>query len=261
MENKPGRRKLYEYAVTPGWWHGVTPLNYGYEECCSEHTFGPATRQYHLLHYVLEGKGIFCKAGQSYSVGRGDMFVILPEEMTVYQADKENPWKYYWIGFAAEETPDFLQNAVIRQPDVRQLFERAIGQYSLKNDGSAFTLLYEVLWHLSEESLRNRKKENDYASYTRTYLETRYADTVCIQKIAETLHIDRRYLTTLFRNTYGIPPQAYLIQIRLTRAKMLLEQGYGVMEAAEMAGFKDLSNFSRKYKKIYGMCPSAQRMK
>ncbi|MCI9142054.1 MAG: AraC family transcriptional regulator [Lachnospiraceae bacterium] len=262
MENKHSRRKLYEYAVIPGWWHGVAPLNYGYEECCSEYAFGPARRQYHLLHYVLEGKGTFCKEGKVYPVGQGDMFVILPEEVTTYQADKEKPWKYYWIGFEAEDTPEFLKCAVIRQPDVRQLFERARqGQYGLKNDGSVFTLLYEVLWHLSEEGIRKRKKENDYAAYTRTYLETMYAENVCIRKIAETLHIDRRYLTMLFHSAYGIPPRAYLLQVRLTQARTLLEQGYGVAETAEMTGFTDLSNFSRKYKKTYGICPSAQRNK
>nr|WP_296487018.1 AraC family transcriptional regulator [uncultured Acetatifactor sp.] len=260
MENKVSRRKLYEYSVIPGWWHGVAPLHYGYEECCSGHTFGPAARQYHLLHYVLAGKGTFCKDGKVYPVEQGDMFVILPEEITAYQADEENPWKYCWIGFEAKDTPEFLKRAVIRQPDVRRLFERVReGQCGLKNDGSVFTLLYEVLWHLSEERPRNYKTANDYAGYTRNYLETMYAKPVCIQEIAEGLHIDRRYLTTLFRNAYGVPPQTYLLQVRLTQARELLEQGYGVAETAEMTGFTDISNFSRKYKAIYGMCPSAQR--
>jgi len=262
MENKHSDRKICEYVVTSGWWHSIAPLIYGYEECRPEHAFGPAVRHYYLLHYVLEGKGTFYKDGKAYPVRQGDLFVILPEELTVYQADKEEPWKYYWIGFEAEDTPEFLKSAVIRQPDVRQFFERARdGWYGMRNDGSVFALLYEVLWHLSEKAPQKNRRTKDYAAYTRTYLETMYAKSVCIQEIARTLHIDRRYLTSLFSRTYGISPQAYLLQIRLTQAKAFLEQGYSVTETAEMSGFTDISNFSRQYKKNYGICPGAHRNK
>ena len=47
-----------EYAVAPGWWHGLAPLNFGWEACAPGHQFGPAVRHYHLLHYVLEGEEI-----------------------------------------------------------------------------------------------------------------------------------------------------------------------------------------------------------
>ena len=49
----------FEHAVAPGWWHGLAPLNYGYEACKPGHRFGPAVRHYHLLHFVLEGEGTF----------------------------------------------------------------------------------------------------------------------------------------------------------------------------------------------------------
>ena len=93
----------------------------------------------------------------------------------------------------------------------------------------------------------------------KTYLETAYMRQVSIQEIADTLHIDRRYLTILFRETYGKPPQAYLMQLRLEQARNFLNQGFGVAEAASMSGFSDLSNFSRQYKRTFGICPSRQK--
>ena len=50
------------------------------------------------------------------------------------------------------------------------------------------------------------------------------------------------------------------MQLRLDRAKEFLNQGYGVTEAASMAGFSDLSNFSRQYKACFGITPSRQKM-
>lgn len=37
----------------------VNPLICGEEACEPGHTFGPAARDYYLLHYVLSGKGTF----------------------------------------------------------------------------------------------------------------------------------------------------------------------------------------------------------
>ena len=249
-----------EYAVAPGWWHGLAPLNYGWEACAPGHQFGPAVRHYHLLHYVLEGEGTFLKGGATYRVDAGDLFVIRPEEVTTYRASTARPWQYVWLGFQAGETPPFLQAPVIRQPPVRKLFESLREQCRYEHqDGRVFALLYDVLWRLSQDAPPPASRQEPYAAYAKAYLETSYMQRVSIQKLADTLHIDRRYLTVLFREAYGEPPQAYLMRLRLEQAREFLGQGYGVTEAATLAGFSDLSNFSRQYKRQFGASPSRQK--
>ena len=251
---------MFIHAVAPGWWHNIIPLDCGYQACAPNHSFGPAVRPYYLLHYVLEGEGAFLKNSTLHQVGPGDLFVICPEELTTYRASEENPWEYCWISFRASETPEFLKEAVVRQPGVRSVFEQIRDQVQGKpEDGKIFTLLYEMLWRLSLDAPVKQDRQNTYALYAKTYLETAYMRQVSIQEIADTLHIDRRYLTILFREAYGKPPQAYLMQLRLEQARNFLSQGYGVAEAASMAGFSDLSNFSRQYKRAYGICPSRQK--
>ena len=256
--------KKVESAVAPGWWHSLVPLNYGYEECAAGHSFGPAVRHYHLFHYVLEGEGTFFRGGIAHTVRAGDLFVILPEELTTYCAGQETPWTYVWLGFRAEETPDFLKSPVLRRPPVRKLFEQ-LRDLSMETpqdgsqDGRVFSLLYELLWLLSCNSPLSQDRANSYAAYAKTYLETSYMQSVSIQGIADALHIDRRYLTVLFRQAYGLPPQAYLMELRLEQSRDFLAQGYGVTEAAAMSGFSDLANFSRRYKQRFGIPPSAQK--
>ena len=249
-----------EYAVAPGWWHGLAPLNFGWEACAPGHQFGPAVRHYYLLHYVLEGEGTFLKGGATYRVDAGDLFVIRPEEVTTYRASTARPWQYVWLGFQAGETPPFLQVPVIRQPPVRKLFESLREQCRYEHqDGRVFALLYDVLWRLSQDAPPPASRQEPYAAYAKAYLETSYMQPVSIQKLADTLHIDRRYLTVLFREAYGEPPQAYLMRLRLEQAREFLGQGYGVTEAATLAGFSDLSNFSRQYKRQFGASPSRQK--
>ena len=165
-----------------------------------------------------------------------------------------------WLGFQAGETPEFLRPPVLRQPPVRKLFEQLRDQYQYgPQDGKIFALLYELLYRLSQDTPAPSRRPNDYAAYAKAYLGTSYKQPVSIQRIAAALHIDRRYLTNLFREAYGLPPQAYLMELRLEQAQRFLAQGYAVTEAASLAGFSDLSNFSRQYKRRFGQCPSARR--
>ena len=59
----------------------------GKEECQPGHYFGPAVRPHYLIHVILQGKGIFQRNGVTYTLKRGDAFLIPPMESTYYQAD------------------------------------------------------------------------------------------------------------------------------------------------------------------------------
>lgn len=252
----------FQLSVVPGWWNDLKPLLYGYEKCSPGHSFGPAVRHYYLLHYVLDGEGTFLKAGTAYTVHRGDLFVICPEEITTYCASEITPWTYVWLGFDAASTPDFLQDPVLRQPPVRRLFERIRDLDAAGNrQDNIYSLMYDILWQLSTANHPKEPQPRDYAAYAKTYLDLSYMLPVSIQNIAATLHIDRRYLTTLFREAYDITPQAYLMQLRLEQSRLFLSQGYPVTDAASMSGFSDLSNFSRHFKSYYGICPSKHKPK
>ena len=78
----------------------------GKESCQPGHYFGPAVRPHYLIHVILEGKGIFQKSGVTYSLKKGDAFLIPPMESTYYQADQEDPWIYAWVGFDGKSCPE-----------------------------------------------------------------------------------------------------------------------------------------------------------
>ena len=52
-----------------------------------------------------------------------------------------------------------------------------------------------------------------------------------------------------------MPPHAYQLQVRLTRAKRLLLQGVPVSRAATETGFFDLSHFTKHFKRLMGVAP------
>ncbi len=248
---------MIDRIVVPGLCHGISPICYGFQKCSSGYSFGPAVRSYYLLHYIQTGSGTLYKNGQSYPVNTGDIFVILPGETTTYQASTDTPWAYCWLGFHCPGDLDFLKVPVLHQAPVRHIFEqiRKCGEDG-QSDFRIFSLTHELLWQLSAPA--KRPVEN-YAVYAKTHLENMYMTDVSIEHLAGSLHIDRRYLTNVFRKSYGISPHAFLMELRLNKAREFLRSGCTVTDAAAMAGFSDLPNFSKKYKSRFGLTPRDEK--
>lgn len=248
-----------EVPVLSGWWNGIRPVLYGREKCKPGHSFGPAVRHYFLLHYILDGEGTLYREGVSHQLHKGDLFIIHPEEVTVYTADQENPWHYIWLGFRAPSTPEFLLPSVIHQAPVEKQFLQ-LAQLSEPESymGKIYSLTHDILWQLSKnaEVSSQIRKNTEYAAYAKALMDATFMRPIQIQQIAESLHIDRRYLTSLFQAAYGVSPKNYLLSIRLKQARDFMDQGYGVAQSAEMAGFSDFSNFSKQYKQVYGTSPT-----
>ncbi|MGN9781057.1 AraC family transcriptional regulator [Nonomuraea sp. ZG12] len=62
-------------------------------------------------------------------------------------------------------------------------------------------------------------------------------------------------LLRAFQRAYGLPPHAYLTQLRVRRARELLERGVPPAAAAVSVGFCDQSHLSRHFRRIVGATP------
>ena len=243
-------------AVVPGQWKNVYPLNCGAENCAPEHTYGPAVRDHYLVHFIHEGEGDFCFPGGQEHLRCGDLFLIRPGEVTTYRADRSNPWKYTWIEFFTDAEFPIFSKSVFRQPPVRQIFDsiREYGELE-GTEGLIFSRTYELLWKLSLLEEKPSRISENLAVFARAYVEANYMKPLRVQEIADQLHIDRHYLTRLFRAEYGCSPQEFLTELRMERSREFLREGFSVTQAAAMSGSGDLANFSRRYKAYFGVSP------
>jgi AraC family transcriptional regulator len=64
------------------------------------------------------------------------------------------------------------------------------------------------------------------------------------------------HFARVFRALVGKPPHRYLLELRLERAAKLLHGGLNVTDACFQAGFNNLSHFSRRFRRQYGVQPS-----
>ncbi|WP_284645165.1 response regulator [Paenibacillus silviterrae] len=88
------------------------------------------------------------------------------------------------------------------------------------------------------------------------YMKTQYSQEVSLQQAAHYVHLNRNYLSELFKKETGISFNDYLTQIRIEKAKELLLKGetkIGLL--AEQIGYPDGSYMSKVFKKVTGMTP------
>ncbi len=242
----------------------------GSEVCEPGHSFGPAVRDHYLIHCILEGEGYFYVGKRQYHLTKGEGFLIVPGMITYYQADRINPWTYCWVGFngidaknicsqcgISPERPVFhFGNAARMEACIRGLY----GSYAAKDNGfltlsrlyEFFSLLYNVD-SVGEKGVGILDRALDYISKNYSY-------GITVSQIADHLGVSRSHLFRVFKENMGVSVQEYLLSFRLKRAETLIEStDMNIKEIMYSCGFNDLPNFSRQFRKAYGIPPGAYR--
>ena len=77
-----------------------------------------------------------------------------------------------------------------------------------------------------------------------------------IKKLSSLFGFERTYLYRLFKKKVGVSIKDYVIKTRMNKAKLFLEKGYNVNSTATLVGYNDSFNFSKAFKKHYGISPN-----
>lgn len=243
----------HNYLLTNRNFSDLNPLVAGEHICDPGHKFGPAVRKYTLIHFVTAGTGTIQARGVTHKVVAGQSFIILPEEVTTYQADMTDPWHYHWIGFDGGLSHRFRELPTVINISTDPFSH--LGRLC-KDPSVAEYLLASRLFELYATLFANRSGKSPHVTRVENYIRSSYMHPVRVEQIAEGLNLDRRYLSRLFKAETGRSMQDFLVEVRMEESIRLLQQGCTVKEAACLVGYEDVPNFSKMFKRHFGKAPS-----
>ena len=91
----------------------------------------------------------------------------------------------------------------------------------------------------------------------RDLLAQRISDPPSLAELAALTGLSQFALLRAFRDATGLPPHAYLNQLRVRRARLLLDDGFPPADVAAQTGFADQAHLTRHFKRVVGVPPAA----
>lgn len=240
------------------------------------HTFARHTHDGFAIGIIEQGAEGFYYRGADYIAPAGSIVVINPGEVHTGQAATEAGWTYRMLypeiplvqKAMGEATgrfngiPNFAE-PVIQDDHLRQLIYQLHlilenpATTALERESRFVSTLVQLIKRHATPSpnLPPTGKEHRAVQRVREYLEAHYAENVLLDQLAVIANLSPFHLLRAFRAEIGLPPHAYLIQVRVERAKILLMQGWPMAQVAFETGFADQSHLTKRFKGIVGVAP------
>lgn len=248
----------------------------GRQNCSGGETVGPSVREHYLMHYCLSGRGVYRAQGTTYRIGPGDGFLILPGELSSYQADEQDPWNHIWVGFTGSRAEEYLHYCGLgkerrtyqcaQSQRLEECVQTMLGLDTAAAGNKLLLLgeLYAFLGWVAQSAQgsvrRSRETGTEYVELAKEYISSHFQEDLTVAKLARYVGLNRSYLTTVFQNTVNMSPQQYLMRFRMERAAKMLQEGQlSVGEIARSCGYPDPLTFSKAFKRTLGVTPSQFR--
>ena len=117
--------------------------------------------------------------------------------------------------------------------------------------------LIELLERLSEDNKKNSAQEDAAVVNVKAYIDEHWLDKIKLKELEEQFNMSKFSIIHSFRKAYNTTPIAYQLQLKMAEAKKLLMQQVSILDVCYELGFYDQAHFTREFKKMNGLTPSA----
>jgi AraC-like DNA-binding protein len=260
--------RYWQHAAVPG----VDLLRARYVT----HRYSRHAHETFTLGLIEAGVEEFEYGGSLLRAGRGGVALLNPEVVHTGQAAAPEGWSYRVLypavdvvtAVAAElgwrATPFFPETVVYDERSARLLLaahEAAehgdrLASSSLLRAGLAGLIRAHAQPHPASRppAVRRAGKAVDAS---RDLLAERLTDPPSLDDLAQAAGMSPFALLRAFRSETGLPPHAYLNQLRVRLARRLLDDGLAPAVVAAEAGFADQAHLTRHFKRVIGVPPGA----
>lgn len=194
-----------------------------------------------------------------------------------YCPDIDTGWNEYWVGYSGGYPEELIQRGIFSSDrpvyrigihqdlveDFYKIFALAESQppgFQPRCGAVIMGILAKITSYLLQEQQGSEVEQ--LMNNARILFEENIHRSPAIEEIARALQVDYGWFRNIFKNYTGLSPYRYFLQMKMNRAKQLLQAGeLSVKETAYQLGFQNQYYFSRMFKKKTGMSPTEWQAK
>ncbi len=219
----------------------------------------------------IKGKSIYTNKDKCYDLKKGMIAIVNANTIHSCNPIKKEPNLYYMLYLDPKWCLD-IQKSICEDIDSFKEFPKDI-LYDKK--------LYEEFKTLCEELFKENsymEKENEliifftklFKQYIKesnkkvedkvfkkiiNYLNENYQENISLEQLSKKFELNSFYIIRLFKSELNLSPHAYLLNIKINKAKEFLRRGMSIVDTALECGFSDQSHFHKNFVKIVATTP------
>ncbi len=219
------------------------------------------------MHIVTKGSAVLKIHDRIYELNIGTVFFAFPAGL--YEINASDDFEYYYISFMGSGITTLLDEFEINifnpvyqgHEHLLDFWNSSIKRINKKNINvlTECVFFYTLSFINDEEKKEEQQKSNaNLLEMMVDYIDNHYRDCdISLKKIAAIFSYTEKYLSHLFKKNMNISFKAYINNLRIQYAYMLIENSEkSVSEIASMCGYSDSLYFSKVFKKQRGVTPT-----
>ena len=235
----------------------------------------PAGAAENVLLVCTDGAGWCRLDGARLPVGRGDAVVLPARIAHEYGAAEERPWTLWWLHFTGGDADELVAalrasagSPVSHLADpapLASLVSQAIDgldEATLGGLVAAAGAAWQALATLIATGRRPSGGGTGPVERALAHLRATSPRRTSVDELAAMVGLSTSQFAGLFKEQVGVPPLRYQSDLRMARARELLDTtDLSVAAVAEACGYDDPLYFSRQFTRLHSVAPSRYRQR
>jgi AraC-like DNA-binding protein len=160
------------------------------------------------------------------------------------------------------DIPERLQTAPVNKfyelfQSLRHHFEHPGPDTQLQLRADMLLLIRLIHQATTTNGIKHGTPNADLVLQAVAYIEEHFAEKMTVPALARKALLSPKYFGTQFKQATGLSISQYILQVRIERAKTLLQRHtMSIQQIAQQVGFEDVYYFSKAFKSMEGLSPS-----
>ena len=262
-----GYTDILPYATYPTLTH---PKNYRFFE-----NHRRALSEYQII-YITKGQGYYeSEFHQKTLIQTGTIIILFPGVWHCYKPDEGTGWTEYYIGLKGNIINKWQQEGFLTPEKsvvhigllekVVSLFN-AVFEIATTEKSGYQQLISTTSMHLLGQILYDSLNRNfagateHFIQQAKVYIAEHVSDKIDLMALSRQLNVSYSKFRKEFKNYTGMSPGQFQINLRINKAKELLNQrDYSLKQIASMLGFQNEYYFNTMFKQKAGVSPGEYR--